>query len=160
MEDEVIEHVRTIRNDVVFVRNPNFQTTSNSYSLYLATRDLNQSFLAIDGDLLIQSDSFKSFLDICDGSESIVGITDSKTEEAVYVELDDSGKYIHSFTREARKQHEWSGIACLNNIKINKKAGYVYKEIEPHLPLRAHNIQCFEIDTPEDLNYAISHFKP
>jgi choline kinase len=160
MEDQVIDHVRQIRDDVVFVRNPQFQTTSNSYSLYLATRDLREAFFTIDGDLLIDPASFQDFLAACDGTESVIGITDSKTEEAVFVELDDTKKFINAFYRQPRTPYEWCGIACLSGISINKNQGYVYREIERHLPLKARNIKCFEVDTPEDLNYAITHFKP
>src|SRR5690554_2474011 len=34
-EEEVIEYVKSIREDVVFVRNPDYSTTTNSYSLHL-----------------------------------------------------------------------------------------------------------------------------
>ncbi|MCG3148408.1 MAG: hypothetical protein PCFJNLEI_01851 [Verrucomicrobiae bacterium] len=159
MEEQVIDHVRRLRDDVVFVRNPQFQTTSNSYSLYLATHDLREAFFAIDGDLLIDPASFQGFLDVCDGSRSVIGVTDSKTEEAVFVELDSAGKEIRAFYRQPRTPHEWCGVACLKGIRINKDQGYVYKEIEKHLPLPAYNLKCFEVDTPEDLNYAIAHFK-
>ena len=37
-EEEVIKYVRSIRNNVVFVRNPNYNTTSNSHSLYLGSK--------------------------------------------------------------------------------------------------------------------------
>lgn len=160
MEEAVISHVREIRNDVLFVRNPDYRTTSNSYSLYLATKDLPEPFVAIDGDLLIDPASFDEFLVRCHGPKSVIGITESKTEEAVFVELDDSGENVVAFTRERRSAYEWSGLAYLASIAIHRNQGYLYREIEQHIPLPAQKVKCFEIDTPEDLNAAIEWFRP
>lgn len=160
MEEQVVDHVRQIRDDVVFVRNPAFATTSNSYSLHLATRGLSEPFLAIDGDLLIDPISFKAFLAACEGGRSVIGFTDSKTEEAVYVCLNEAQTQVVGFQREPRTPNEWCGIACLAGIQIDKEAGYVYKEIGKHLPLAAQKVDCFEIDTPEDLRNAIANFRP
>ena len=54
-EEEVINYVRKIRQDVVFVRNPNYSTTTNSYSLYLGTYDLREPYLTIDGDMIVDA---------------------------------------------------------------------------------------------------------
>ncbi len=157
MEERVIDYVRKIRNDVVFVRNPYYQTTSNSYSVHLATRDLNKPFLIIDGDMLIEAESFVKFISECTISDSLIGITESKTEEAVFVELDENSHLVE-FTRERQLKYEWSGLAYLNNIDISKTGGYIYKELERYLPLKTAIIECYEIDTPEDLSLAINKF--
>jgi len=153
MEDEVINYIRKIRKDVIFVRNPDYRTTSNSYSLHLATADLKEPFLSIDGDLIIDPCSFDSFLRKCGQDKSIVGITKVKTEEAVFAHLDDTKIAKFSFTEPA--EYEWAGIAYLHNIKIQKNTGFVFKEIEKYLPLEAKEIYCHEVDTPEDLRNAI-----
>ena len=150
MEEMVIEHVRKIRNDVVFVRNPDYQKTTNSYSLYLATKDLKEPFLAIDGDLLIDPESFKNFLDKCKDNDSLVGITKSKTEEAVFVDLDKS-KNVVGFKTSPRTKYEWSGMAYFHNIPTTPHVGYVFRILENYLPLKSVEILCHEIDTPRDL---------
>ena len=38
MEESVVKTVKAIRSDVVFVRNPFYQTTSNNYSISLGTK--------------------------------------------------------------------------------------------------------------------------
>lgn len=160
MEHEVIDHVKKIRDDVVFVRNPHFHTTSNSYSLWRATRDLKEPFIAIDGDMLINPDSFAQFLKACDGKQSVIGIAESKTEEAVFVELDAEDERIVRFRRKPPTPYEWCGIACLKDISMpQEQQTYVYSVLEQHLPLKAHVIECYEIDTPSDLDYATKHFK-
>ena len=160
MEEAVINHVREIRSDALFVRNPDYRTTSNSYSLYLATKDLREPFVAIDGDLLIDPASFSEFLERCHGPKSVIGVTESKTEEAVFVQLDGAGENVIAFTRETKCDYEWCGLAYLANIAIHRNQGYLYREIEQHIPLPAQKVKCFEIDTPEDLNTAIENFRP
>jgi choline kinase len=158
MEELVIEHVRKLRDDVVFVRNPLFQTTSNAHSLWLATRDLQEPFIAIDGDMLINPLSFKAFLNACTGRESIIGVAKSKTEEAVFVRLDILDQVV-AFHREPRETYEWCGIAYLKNIRLQGgEQAYVYSVLEKHLPLRSKIVDCYEIDTPADLDYALRNF--
>lgn len=159
MEEAVIETVRKIRNDVIFVRNPDYRTTSNAYSLYLATHSLKNPYLMLDGDLLFEKNSINSFLERCNVDHSIIGVSESKTEDAVFVELDNAGEHIVRFQRDNKQRYEWCGLAYLSNLPIRKEGEYVFNELEKYLPLKAHPVCCYEIDTPEDLNYAINHFK-
>lgn len=158
MESAVMEHIKKIRNDVVFVRNNQFRTTSNSYSLHLASHTLKHPFICLDGDVLINKESFQKFLDQCTPEESVVCVTEAKTEEAVFAHLDQHG-YIQKFSFEDKSVYEWSGIAYLHNIAIEKNSGYVFREIEKHLPIKSMLIECHEIDTPEDMELAISHIE-
>jgi choline kinase len=153
MEEEVVKIVKSIRNDVIFVRNPNYQNTSNTYSISLATIGLTKPHILLDGDLLINKKSFNEFINAFDGKNSQVGITKSSTDDAVYVELNHDNE-IKSFSRSKKSPHEWSGIACINNILVTKEDPYLYQILEKHLPLKAKLIECSEIDTAEDLNRA------
>ena len=112
MEEDVIKAVKSIRNDVVFVRNPNYQETSNTYSVSLATKGVTKPHILLDGDLLINKNSFNEFINEFDGKSSLVGITKATTDDAVYVELNDKAEVI-KFSRKIKSPHEWSGIACL-----------------------------------------------
>lgn len=158
MEENVIEYAKNIRRDIVFIRNPNYKTTTASYSLYLATKDLKDPFVTIDGDMIIQKGDFRAFLESIDGTESIIGVTSAKTEEAVFVSLNENRK-ITKFHRAPKTNLEWCGIAYLKDIKIHKDRQYVFEEIEPHLPLQTFEFNCYEIDTPDDLALAVAHFK-
>lgn len=154
-EKEVIQHVCAARKDVLFVRNPQYASTSNSYSINLASRDLKAPFLIVDGDLIVDPSSFREFLGACVKGEDLIGVSKAKTEEAVFVHTD--GDMINEFSFEKKADLEWCGIACLANIKIPADGGYVFKEIEKFLPLKAKEISCFEIDTPEDLAMAVKY---
>ena len=153
MEENVIKTVKSIRNDVVFVRNPHYQDTSNTYSISLATKGIKEPHILLDGDLLINKESYSEFIDSFDGKNSLVGITESSTDDAVYVQLNDKDEVI-KFSRKIKSQYEWSGIACLSDIQVTEKDPYLYQILEKHLPLRAKHIECSEIDTADDLKRA------
>jgi choline kinase len=154
-EEEVIEYVRNIREDVVFVRNPDYSSTTNSYSLYLGSHDLQEPFVTIDGDMIIDHKNFKIFVDAIDVNEDLIAITESKTEDAVFVKIDNNN-LLTEFSREPISKFEWSGIAYFANFKVSKDGKYVYQEIEPHLPMKSVFIECWEIDTPGDLDLVMN----
>jgi len=154
-EKEVIEYVKRIRRDVVFVRNPDYNKTTNSYSLYLGSHDLNEPFITIDGDMIIDQKNFDLFRNSVVPGKDLLGITKAKTEDAVFVKLDNKG-CITEFSRDPISEYEWSGIACLSNIQIRKEGKYIYQEIEPFLPIPSVEIDCWEIDTPTDLDLVVN----
>lgn len=161
MEEEVIEHVVRIRKDVVFVRNPDFRNTSNSYSLSLGATGIKGPFLSIDGDMLIESESFMRFLKTFDGENTLIGISKSKTEEAVFVERNEGGDVV-KFQRTPSLKYEWCGVAIISppvKISSDLKGGYVFEHFEKFIPLASSEIECYEIDTPNDLDYATANFK-
>ena len=155
-ELELMNHVRAIRSDVTFVRNPDYASTSNSYSVYLATRDLTNPYLIIDGDMIINPSDFQEFLNVCARSTGdIIGVAKAKTEEAVFVKLNES-QQVTTFQRNPTTDYEWCGIACLRKIRIMPDKGYVYKHFLDRLPLETFEFECYEIDTPDDLALASS----
>jgi choline kinase len=158
-EQDVIKHVGKRWRNVTFARNPQYASTSNTYSLALGSKYLSEPFIAIDGDLIIEPSSFRTFLDMCENSvSSIVGIVERSTEDAVGVQLDEHQRVIR-FLRYgdpgfAETKYEWCGIAYFNDLKIDISRRFVYEAIAPHLPLVATLIKCAEIDTPRDLELA------
>ena len=153
MEESVVSHVKSIRNDVVFVRNPDYQNTSNTYSINLATSDLKSPYILMDGDLLINQKSFSRFISSFNGKDTLVGMTKANTDDAVYVELNDKDEVV-GFDRKKKSEYEWCGIVCLNNIKVTSEYSYLYQLMNKYLPLKAKDIECSEIDTPDDLKRA------
>ncbi|PKR81712.1 nucleotidyltransferase [Brumimicrobium salinarum] len=154
-EEEVIAYVKNIREDVVFVRNPDYSTTSNSYSLYLGSHDLDEPFISIDGDMIIDHDNFKNFVDAIDVNEDLIAVTKAKTEDAVFAKVNETN-FITEFSRKPISKYEWSGVAYFANFKVSKNGKYVYQEIEPNLPVKAVEMECWEIDTPGDLDLVMN----
>lgn len=156
-EEDVIDYVRSIRKDVIFVRNPHYQTTTNAYSLYLGSHDLKEPFMNIDGDMLISQAQFDYFVSNIQEKEDLIGVTKSYTQDAVFTELNENNQVVR-FSRDKISNLEWTGIAYFSNAKIRKEGKYVYQELENYLPIKAIEIECFEIDTPEDMDYVTTRF--
>ena len=152
-EQEVMDHIAKIRSDVVFVRNANYAFTTNCHSVHLASHDLTEPFVIIDGDLIIEPESLKTFFEEIRTGESLIGITKSKTTEAVFVNMDEENNIV-GFRRNPPLEYEWCGVAYLHDIPINPTSKYIYHDLARHLPLKSQIINCFEIDTPEDLDLA------
>jgi len=154
-EEDVIDYVKNIREDVVFVRNPDYSSTTNAYSLHLGSHDLKEPFMSIDGDMILDSENFKLFTDAIDINEDLIGLTKAKTEDAVFAKTD-KNEFITEFSRKPISNYEWCGVAYFANFKVSKDGQYVYQEIEPHLPMKSVLMECWEIDTPGDLDLVVN----
>jgi len=158
-EELVIEEALQCRRDLVFVRNVDYRASSNVDSLRLATSDLKEGFLSVDGDLWIEPESFARFVMDCSDGGSRVGITKAKSDEAIFVEVD-SRHEVTEFVVNKRLSYEWSGVAFLRNVDLSAgRAGYLYRRIEPLLPLPASMLDSWEVDTPHDLDRVRQHVR-
>lgn len=155
-EELVVRHVVARRPDAIFVRNPDYQDTTTLDSLRRAVAHLDRPFVALDGDLLVEAASFRSFVDACALGAPLIGITPATTDDAVFVTVDDDGSpsEVRSFHRAPSAPHEWSGPAFLTRDDLWHADGYVYQTLEPILPLRVHVLETAEVDTPDDLDRA------
>ncbi|HEX2023726.1 MAG TPA: NTP transferase domain-containing protein [Acidimicrobiales bacterium] len=154
-EDQVVRHVVARRPDAIFVRNPAYSTTTTLHSTLLAVRHLGgRPFLALDGDLLVEPESFGVFLDRCEREgPPLIGVCRSGTDEAVFVTRDGDGA-VTSFHRQPGAEFEWSGPAFLASEHLEGSDGYVFQALERFLPLPAHEVVAREVDTPGDLERA------
>jgi len=163
-ENLVIDAVRAIRDDVVFVRNPSYMTRSNFHSLYLGARSFQKPFLSLDGDLLMTRSEFDRLLNACakvGENDFLLGVTEAKTDDAVFAHLDEQG-YIVKFSRSEKGTYEWTGP-----IYIGKRArmptqeaydGYQFEFLMQFDQLKAFPLHLFEIDTPNDFAYVEKNF--
>lgn len=153
---DVIDYVRSIREDAKFILNSKYETTSCAYSIRMGTEDIKDAYLIVDGDLLLDSKSFDFFKSKCK-DDTIVGITPAKTEEGVFVEMDETKGTILSFTRKPVSCWEWSGVAYINGFLINPQLQFICDTLANKLPLKYLPINCFEIDTPSDYQLALNN---
>lgn len=156
-EDMVIEYCSVHHRDVVLVRNPDYRSTNTAYSFAKGAEHLKGKVVYIDGDLLIDPASLTGFFEAAKQEDILVGVTDAKSENAVYVESATAGDSIAitGFTREIRGQFEWANIVSGPNDLLLGASGYVYERLEEHLPLQGCALKLAEVDTAEDLNAAI-----
>lgn len=152
-KEKVKEHVKKVRDDVKFITNHDFRNTSTSYSVSLANKDLDEPYLLIIGDVLFNKTDFENFIVNCK-NESLVGITPSKTEDAIFAELNDDNRVIN-FQREYPLDYEYAGITYVtNDVKITENDNYVVDALGKSLPLKTIFIESYEIDTKADLELA------
>jgi choline kinase len=157
LEEAVIDCVRALRPDAIFVRNPHYASTSTLQSIALAARHLRRPFLILDGDLLLEPRSFHAFLDACRSGEPTLGVAPAHSEDAVYVtsgQGPDGTLWVDGFQRWPPTALEWTGLACLDASSIESRNCYVYELLERRLPLRAQVVQALEVDTSRDLERA------
>lgn len=154
-EEEVMAYVKEIRPDAVFVRNPQYASTSNSYSLHLGSKDIKGGFLSIDGDLIFDKNSYDSFVSSCKEGENRLGLCLAKTDDAVFVRTNEKDEAVE-FSRDKISNLEWSGVAYFADIKMSEEQCYVYEQLLDKLPIATTTIECWEIDTPNDLNLALN----
>ena len=159
--DDVIDVVLPLRRDAVFVFNHRYRDTTNSDSLYLAARTMQSGFVALDGDLLIEPLSFRHFTDHINREEVLVGICEARTEEAVYVEINDEHRLerfsVNSENRNGETlNYEWAGVCYFPQAEeIKPVGGFVYKVIEGlDRSKKTFDLNVAEIDTPLDLAMA------
>lgn len=156
-EEEVINYVRQRRSDAIFVRNPQFHCTSNSYSVHLASRYLNEPFLIVDGDLLIKKSDFQASM-VVSMPDSWIGVTECKSEEPVYAKIN-AQNHIENFSFNEPSHWEWCGVALVPPHIIQPNKGYVFEELKKILPALAVRFALYEIDTPQDYALAINHIR-
>jgi choline kinase len=152
-EDQVMETVRKIRPDVIFVRNMNYHATKTMDSYAMGARGITESVLYMDADIIFEPSSLAAFLEACVEGQHLVGFTDSKTEDAVFVQIDPE-HHVQSFSREQQSAYEWANIVYTPVDYFVGKGGDVFLQLAKDLPLKAHYINSFEVDRPSDLEKA------
>ncbi len=155
--EDVVDYVKDKREDLRIVHNPGFKNNSTAFSIDLATKDFDEPYVSIDGDLLINKKEFDNFVNSYDG-KTLLGITPAKTEDGVYVNLNENQEVI-SFQRQPKTDFEWANIACINKpVIMDKNEDYVYPQFIKHLPLKAFIIEhLYEVDTPGDYEVALAN---
>jgi choline kinase len=162
-EKEVIDYVKSIRKDVIFVRNPDYSKTTIIHSLYLASLLLKgQHFLTLDADLYLEKKSFMQFMDYCCRANGcVIGVTRAHSENPVFTHSDMDGMLTY-FSRSQRSDFEFSGIVFWKNINLDlhsAKQEFVYQILQDHLPIQSCKIESIEIDTPNDYERALNACK-
>ena len=151
-EEEVAAHALSLRPDIIVVRNPDFANTNTLQSLHRVSRHLNERMLFLDGDTIVENESFSGFLDATKAQQSLIGVSAYTTSDGVRASVVD-GEVV-GFTRTTDIPLEWTGIAVVNPQVVTDEPIYVYQALERFLPLPAYELKAFDIDTVDDLDMA------
>ncbi|QOJ09265.1 NTP transferase domain-containing protein [Nitrosomonas sp. H1_AOB3] len=157
-EDLIIDYCARYHPQVVLVRNPEFRITNTAQSFALGARYLRGKCVFLDGDLVINPDSFGAFLDQAARPEILVGLCQPNTENAVFVNTEESaqGLIVTGFTRENRTLCEWANVFTGPSTVMNSAENYVFEHLAKLLPLSGHMLELAEIDTSADMRSAES----
>jgi GTP:adenosylcobinamide-phosphate guanylyltransferase len=164
-EREVMAHALALRPDLTIVRNPAYASTTTLRSYALGARYLRRPCLFMDADIVFEPASFAAFLQeaaqVAASSSSplsrpLIGYTDAKTQDAVYVSVVD--ETIRAFDRQRPTPHEWANLALLPPAYCEKGSGAVYERLSGDLPLPGAYVDSYEIDRPADLEVAEAHY--
>jgi choline kinase len=152
--EKVIAEAISVRKDIIFVFNHDYLTTNTAHSLYLGANKSKEFVLSIDGDLLVAP---STFFQIKHSNGEFLGLTMPYSEQPVLcgIEKESEGYFITSFSRTVGS-FEWSGLMKIRSNKIKPEFRYVYEMLESSLPIKGMVIECAEIDTSADLEYARS----
>jgi len=153
-ETEVIRHAMSLRNDLIIVRNPDYARTNTLQSIHRVSRHLQERFLVIDADTVVEPASFNAFMAAANDCRQLIGISRYTTSDGVRVLLDEAAACVTAFTRAPEHAWEWTGIAVIDPAVVVDKPIYVYQALEGSLPMRAAEIKAFDIDTIADLDMA------
>ncbi len=157
-EELIIDYCSRHHPEVVIVRNGEFRSTNTAHSLMLGSIGFSRKVLYLDGDLLIDRESFEGFLEHAAGCELTLGITQAKSSEAVYVSTgtdSDSGSLeVRGFHRDMPTEYEWANFFVASPALLGPGSKYVFECLAPFLPAATHPVEVFEVDTPEDLDRA------
>lgn len=159
-EMEVMAHVRALRRDVLFVRNPAFLHTTTLQSLHLGVRGLSEPCLILDGDTIYDGPSLRRLCDLSQDGAPTVGVSTDITEDPVYAAISPAGAgragelMITGFSRDQRSQYEWANVAVLPPSLLTDSPTAVYQRLATGLPMRAAVVERLEIDTEGDLRRA------
>ncbi len=149
---KLIDLVRAVRRDVIFVFNHEFRTTHTLASLELGARHGHALIVSLDGDLLVHPRDLRRVLEL---DRPVLGYCAPYTEDPVYCRVvEEAGReLVTGFSRE-RGEWEWTGLAVIERDKLTASPRYVFELLEQHLPYEAVRVECREIDTPADLTLA------
>lgn len=151
--ENVIEVVKKYRKDIMFVFNYDYESTGPAASLFKGLTGARRYIITIDGDLLVNPDDFKVFLDYqgeCLASSTIT------SDEPVLLTVKDEQAIAFS---EENSNLEWPGLAKIEKSRLKKENGYIFEMIRPLLPVNVINMRAREIDTPEDYERTIEWVK-
>ena len=149
---KVIDKVNSIRKDIMFAFNYEYQTTGEAESLSKAMVGLKEYTLIIDGDLLINKDDFNEVLSY---QGECLGICDIYSDEPIFATV--HGDMVTELN-ENSGTHEYSCIAKIKSSRLKPSTGSVYSMLNNFLPLKSLRIRTRDIDTPDDYDRMIDWF--
>ena len=156
MEEDVMSFAHKIRRDIIFVRNANFRHTKTLGSFYLAAKIINGSAIFMDGDMIIEPNSFAEFLDAAANTADnnmLIAVSKRISDDPVYCDVAESDQTltIRDFSYDKKSAYEWANVVYMPASRMEDGNLHTFEHLRKFLPASAKIIDRLEIDTPEDL---------
>ena len=162
MEHAVMEAISRLDRSVIVVRNPNFRTTTTQDSYALGAAGIEGKCVFLDADIVFDAESLEGFLAKAVHQELTIGVTHTKTDDAVFVEVDereDGTMTALGFSRDTYSRYEWANIVCARGGSFRRGRGAVFEALAEMLPATAIPVVSYEVDTERDLQRAKAYLK-
>lgn len=159
-EELLIDYCARQHSNVILVRNPQFRSTNTAQSYALGAQHLKGKTLFLDGDLLIEPRSLDAFLGAAARTDLLIGLTEAKSENAVYAQARFQSKpeedlEVVSFSRDVSMPYEWANVFSGESRTMAGANGFVFEHLAARLPARAGLLELAEVDTADDLRNAV-----
>lgn len=160
-ELDVIDFVSSLRKDIIFVRNPDFQHTKTLESYHLAAKVIDGSAIFMDGDMIISPSDFSQFMSETFDREFLIGVSERISDDPVYANVVQSGNSltIYGFSYTQKSKYEWANIVYMPATLMRGGNENAFEYLQTLLPQSASVLDRLEIDTRKDLEYAERELK-
>lgn len=154
----VIELVTELRPDTTIAFNHDYQHSGTALSVSLAARIANEWIISLDGDLLVDMQSWNS---IVNHPGPCLGLGPVTSKAPVYAHLNDEGQVIDLTQDPLRpSNYEWTGIVKIRSEHaMHLGKNHVYQGLLKRLPMDWLPVDTVEVDEPDDLISASSWIK-
>lgn len=152
-KERIIEAAKEVRRDIIFRINAAYRTTTTADSYDMGASGIDGWCLFMDADILFEREAFDRFCAECKPGQRRIGITDAKTEDAVFAHLNEREEIMH-FSRTEKSAYEWANVAWLPANYFTGHSDSAYSRIAQELPVTTGRVDSYEIDTEADLRRA------
>ena len=109
----------------------------------------------MDGDMILEPNSLKKFLDKGITEKLLIAVTQRISKDPVYANVQtEHPLIIKEFSFTQKSNYEWANIVSMEASWLQSGTSHVFEYLRKFLPASAAVIDRMEIDTPEDLRYA------
>lgn len=142
--DRVIKIANSYRKDIMYAFNYDYENTGVGDSLKRGMIGAREYTVAMDGDVLVNPEDLKKFLEYPD---AVIGVCHPCSSDPVFANIENTN--VVGFNR-TNGEMEWCGIAKMKSDVFMQNQRHVFDMLNKALPVSAMVLRAREMDTQED----------
>ncbi len=150
--NQVAEFAATLRSDLIFIENKDYENTTTLQSMYLAAVGINGKALFVDGDMVLSKKTSAMAECACLNGDDFIAVASELSDTPVYAGVKNNAVTWFSFDEKAK--YEWANMAYIDCAKLEYNQTHFFVQLQKFLPMTALEIERMEVDTPNDLKSA------